>query len=93
MEDLDLAIERNQMRWLGHVLRMPPERMARKMLEAEPEGPRPVGRPRTRWLDQTTKICQRAGVRTDRIKVTADDRIGWRRQIADLPPLPVNGRS
>ena len=43
-ESLLLYIERSQLRWLGHILRMPHERLARQVFEAMPQGKRPVGR-------------------------------------------------
>ena len=84
VDSLLLDVERSQMRWLGQVLTMPQDRMALRILEAEPQERRPPGRPRTRWMDQLKKICQRAGVEADSIKQEAEDRTGWRRLIADL---------
>jgi hypothetical protein len=38
------------MRWAGHVARMGEKRNAYRLLVLEPEGRRPLGRPRRRWL-------------------------------------------
>jgi hypothetical protein len=38
------------MRWAGHVARMGENRNAYSLLVGKPEGRRPVGRPRRRWL-------------------------------------------
>jgi hypothetical protein len=35
----------------GHVARMGEERNAQKILVGKPEGKRPLGRPRRRWVD------------------------------------------
>ncbi|KAI3369434.1 hypothetical protein L3Q82_007661 [Scortum barcoo] len=43
--------ERSQLRWLGHLFRMPPGRLPREVFQACPTGRRPGGRPRTRWRD------------------------------------------
>jgi len=51
IEPLLLRIERSQLRWLGHVSRMPQERLPKQVLLAKVKGKRPVGRPRTRWQD------------------------------------------
>ena len=51
IKSLLLRIERSQLRWFGHVSRMPHERLPKQILYAEVSGKRPVGRPRTRWLD------------------------------------------
>jgi hypothetical protein len=39
------------MRWAGHVARMGEKRNAYSLLVGKPEGKRPLGRPRRRWLD------------------------------------------
>ena len=40
-----------RMRWAGHVARMCEERRVYKVLVGKPEGRRPLGRPRRRWVD------------------------------------------
>jgi hypothetical protein len=40
-----------RMRWVGHVARMRERRNAYRLLVGKPEGKRPLGRPRRRWLD------------------------------------------
>jgi hypothetical protein len=42
---------RKMMRWTGHVARMGEKRDVCRLLVAKPEGRRPLGRPRRRWLD------------------------------------------
>ena len=51
IEPLLLRIERSQLRWFGHVSRMPQERLLKQALLAKANGRRPLGRPRTRWTD------------------------------------------
>jgi hypothetical protein len=51
------------MRWAGHVSRMGgKKRNAHRLLVGRPEGRRPLGRPKCRWLDN---------IRMDLVKV------GW----------------
>jgi hypothetical protein len=38
-------------RWAGHVARMGETRNVYKILVGKPEGKRPLGRPRHRWVD------------------------------------------
>jgi hypothetical protein len=44
-------IKSRRMRCAGHVTRMGPTRNAYRILVANAEGKRPLGRPRRRWVD------------------------------------------
>jgi hypothetical protein len=44
-------IRSRRMRWAGHVARMGEKRNAYILLVVKPEGKRPLGRPRRRWVD------------------------------------------
>jgi hypothetical protein len=44
-------IKSRRMRWAGHVARMGEKRNAYRILLWKPEGKRPLGRPRRRWVD------------------------------------------
>ncbi|KAI3363609.1 hypothetical protein L3Q82_001239 [Scortum barcoo] len=57
VEPLLLRIERSQLRWLGHLFRMPPGRLPREVFQACPTGRRPRGRPRTRWRDYVSRLA------------------------------------
>ena len=90
VEPLLLRIERSQLRWLGHVLRMPPERLVKQVLLSNPVGTRPRGRPRRRWKDQVSQICsERLSLENwaDIISV-AEDRDKWRGLLRGLTPRP-----
>src|SRR5699024_9506420 len=62
IEPLHFMVEKQQLRWYGHVLRMPPERTARKVLLTIPNERRPIGRPRATWIKQINGLCRRAGI-------------------------------
>ena len=49
------------MRWAGHVARMGEEMGAYRVLVGKPEGKRPLGRPRRRWVDNIRKDLQEVG--------------------------------
>ena len=49
IEPLLLKVERSQLRWFGHVLRMTQSRLVHQVYSALPTGNRPRGRPRARW--------------------------------------------
>jgi hypothetical protein len=44
-------IKSRRMRWVGHVARMGEKRNPYRLLVGKPEGRRPLGRPRRRWVD------------------------------------------
>jgi hypothetical protein len=44
-------IKSRRMRWAGHVAQMGEKRIAYRILVGKPEGKRPLGRPRCRWVD------------------------------------------
>jgi hypothetical protein len=44
-------IKSRRMRWAGHVARMEETRNTYRILVGKPEGKRPLGRPRCRWVD------------------------------------------
>ena len=55
------AIKSRRMRWAGHVARMGEERQAYRVLVGKPEGKRPLGRPRRRWVDNIRMDLQEVG--------------------------------
>jgi hypothetical protein len=44
-------IKSRRLRWAGHVARMGDKRNVYMLLVGKPEGKRPLGRPRRRWID------------------------------------------
>jgi hypothetical protein len=46
-----IRIMKARMRWAGHEARRGEKRKAYRLLVGKPEGWRPLGRPRRRWLD------------------------------------------
>jgi len=49
------------MRWAGHVARMGEERGVYRVLVGKPEGRRPLGGPRCRWVDNIRMDLQEVG--------------------------------
>ena len=54
-------IKSRRMRWAGHVARMGEERGAYRALVGKPEGKRPLGRPRRRWVGNIRMDLQEVG--------------------------------
>jgi hypothetical protein len=40
-----------RVRWVGHVAQIGEKRIAYRLLVGKPEGKRPLGRPRRRWME------------------------------------------
>jgi len=51
VEPLLLRVKRSQLKWFGHLIRMPPGRLPLEVFQARPTGRRRRGRPRTGWRD------------------------------------------
>ena len=56
-----VRVIKSRMRWAGHVARKGEERGACRVLLGKPEGRRPLGRPRRRWVDNIRKDLQEVG--------------------------------
>ncbi|TWW69275.1 hypothetical protein D4764_18G0000810 [Takifugu flavidus] len=92
VEPLLLRIERSQMRWLGHLVRMPPGRHPGEVFRACPSGRRPPGRPRTRWRDYVSRLVwERLGIPPDELEEVAGEREVWASLLRLLPPRPDPG--
>ena len=52
------VIKSRRMRWAGHVARMGEERGVYRVLVGKPEGRRPLGIPKRRWVDNTRMDLQ-----------------------------------
>jgi len=55
------VIKLRRMRWAGHVVRMGEERRVYRVLVGKPEGRRPLGSPRHRWVDNIRMDLQEVG--------------------------------
>jgi len=56
------VIKSRRMRWAGHVARMGEERGVCRVLVGKPEGRKPLGRPRRRWVDNIRMDLQEVGM-------------------------------
>ncbi|TWW61317.1 hypothetical protein D4764_05G0014070 [Takifugu flavidus] len=92
VESLLLRVERSQMGWLGHLVRMPPGRLPGEVFRACPSGKRPPGRPRTRWRDYVSRLAwERLGIPPDELEEVAGEREVWDSLLRLLPPRPDPG--
>ena len=78
-----------RMRRAGHVARMGEERGAYRALVRRPEGRRPLGRPRRRWVDNIRMDLQEVGCgHVDWIGL-AQDRDWWQKLVNAVMNLRV----
>ena len=83
------VIKSRRMRWAGHVAHMGEERGVCMVLVGKPEGRRPLGRPRRRWVDDIRTDLQEVGfVYMDWIGL-AQDRDRWRTLVSAVMNLRV----
>jgi len=83
------VIKSGRMRWAGHVARMGKEKGVYGVLVGKPEGRRPLGRPRRRWVDNIRMDLQEVGCAyMDWIGLT-QDRDRWRTLVSAVMNLGV----
>ena len=85
------VIKSRRMRWAGHVARMGEERRVYKyrVLVGKPEGKRPLGRPRRRWVDNIRTDLQEVGCGYMDWIGLAQDRDRWRTLVSAVMNLRV----
>ena len=82
------VIKSRRMRWAGHVARMG-EKGAYRVLVGKPEGKRPLGRPRRRWVDNIRMDLQEVGCGYVDWIGLAQDRDRWRMLVSAVMKLRV----
>nr|CAD7196862.1 unnamed protein product [Timema douglasi] len=65
----------------GHMMRMEKDRMPKKALQNKENGGRPIGRPRTRWMNQAQKVMEAKGADWKRVanREVWKDQQEWKR--------------
>jgi hypothetical protein len=81
-----LIIKSRRMRWAGHVARMGD---VYRLLVGKPEGKRPLGRPRRRWIDNIKMDLLEIGVNVLDWIVLAQDRYRRRALVNSVMNLRV----
>jgi hypothetical protein len=82
-------IKSRRMRWTGHVARMGEKRNAYRLLVGKPEGKRPLGRPRRRWVDNIRMDLGKVGWGDVDWIGLAKDRNRWRAFVNSVLNLRV----
>jgi hypothetical protein len=82
-------IKSKRMRWAGHVVRMGEKRNAYRLLVGKPEGKRPLGRPRRRWVDNIRIDLEEVGWGDVDWIGLSQDRNRWRALVNSVLNLRV----
>jgi hypothetical protein len=77
------------MRWAGHVAQVGETRNAYRILVGKPEGKRPLGRPRCRWVDKIKIDLREIGWDVMDWIELAQDRDQWRAHVNTMMNLRV----
>jgi len=80
VDDIALVLQKNMLRWYGHVLRKADDDWVKKCIKYELKGPRPRGRPKRIWREVVKKDCQARKLNTE----DAIDHSKWRKLIKDV---------
>ena len=83
------VIKWRRMRWAGHVACMGEEWEAYRVLVGKPEGKRPLGRPRLRWVDNIRMDVLVVGCGYMDWSGLAQDRDRWRTLVSAVMNLRV----
>ena len=76
-------IRSQRLRWAGHIARMGDETTLKMITQGVPEGRRPVGRPRKRWIDNIKQDLELLNIdNREEWWELAQDRRPWRRLVA-----------
>ena len=83
------VIKSRRMRWAGHVAHMGEEREVYRVLVGKPEGKRPLGRARPRWVDNIRMDLQEVGCGYMDWSGLAQDRDSWQTLVSAVMNLRV----
>ena len=83
LPSLEEIILRRQLRWAGHVVRMPADRLPRQVLYGElRNGRRSTGGQRKRFKDNLKRTLKQFQINPKRLETDAVERSGWRRRFS-----------
>ena len=78
-----------RLRWAGHVARMGEDRVVQRVVVGKPEGKRPWGRPRRRWVDNIKMDLQEVGGSRGDWMELAQDRDRWQALVGTVRDFRV----
>ena len=78
-EPMIRTVQKRRLKWLGHVLRMPSERIPKVALPSQ--GKRSRGKPKTTWRRGFEKELETMKLTWGEAEAAAKDRIAWRQRV------------
>jgi hypothetical protein len=85
-----IIIKSRRMRWAGNVARIGKKRNVCRLLVGKPEGKRPLGRPRRRWVDNIKMDLLEIRVNVVDWLGLAQNRYRWRALVNSVMNLRVS---
>ena len=80
---LECLLKRNQLRWIGHVIRMPDNRLPKQLLYGElSEGWRSLGGQLKRYKDSTKATMKACHIPANELEELVQDRSAWRSTVS-----------
>jgi len=78
IESIEHLLLQRQLRWLGHVILMPSNRLHRRLLYELLIGQRPAHRPKLRFYDHNKSVLRKCDIPEADLEQLAADRDSWR---------------
>jgi hypothetical protein len=82
-------IDQKRMRWVGHVIQMGEKRNMYRLLVGKPEGKKPLGRPRRRWIENIKMDLLETGLGGVDWTGLTQDRYRWKALVNSVMNLRV----
>ncbi|XP_072041391.1 uncharacterized protein [Amphiura filiformis] len=84
MESVEAILVKSQLRWVGHVVRMPDERLPKAVMYADlTEGKRKRDGQKLRYRDVVKRHLKTADMDVDTWETKVSDRVSWKKKIHD----------
>ena len=86
-KSVDEILQKRQLKWFGHVVRMDERRTPRQIMDARMEGRRGRGRPRKLYMDKIEDIARKTGKEVGEMNRMARNKEDWRKWIEAVTTL------